>query len=143
MDLASEAVKEGILISNSNQIYKGENLYKWLFQTVKQKFYDNELLQEQVEIIQKLIGKSLYKLFNMAGCFVKVMDVIEKNEIGIYKSQQQVVKEMREKFNINTTIRSVWMHLNSKITTPYKNRFMFYYAIDEEIKKYLEESKVS
>lgn len=74
---------------------------------------------------------------------MKVMDVIEKNEIGIYKSQQQVVKEMREKFNTNTTIRSVWMHLNSKITTPYKNRFMFYYASDEEIKKYLEDSKVS
>lgn len=143
MDLVSEAVKEGVLISYSNQIYKGENLYKWLFQTVKQKFYNEELLQEQVEIIQKLIGRSLYKLFNMSGDFVKVIDVIEKNEIGIYRSQTQVVREMQEKFNINTTIQSVWKHLNGKVTTPYKGRFMFYYATDEEIKKYLEDNKVS
>lgn len=30
-----------------------------------------------------------------------------------------------------------------KTTAPYKGRFMFYYATDEEVKKYFEDNKVN
>lgn len=33
--------------------------------------------------------------------------------------------------------------LTGKVTTPYKGRFMFYYATDEEVKKYLEDNEVN
>ena len=66
-----------------------------------------------------------------------MFDVIEKREIGIYNSQ----KELADSTNLSRS--AINLYLKGKITTPYKGRFMFYYATDEEVKKYLEGSKVS
>ena len=138
--LAEKAVAESILISRSNQMYKGINLYVWMFQTVKHKFYNKILSNEQIDILEKLIGKTLYELFNH-GNFVKVVDVIENREIGIYKSCKQTIDYIKKFFDGDITRTVVDNRLYGKVTTPYKERFMFYYATDEEVKKYMEEKK--
>lgn len=136
MRLAREAVADGILIGCSNQMYKGINLYVWMIQTIKQKFYKEKLSQVQIEVLEKLIGKTLYELFNL-GNFVKVVDVIENKNIGIFDSQQQVIKVLQEKINDKISVTVIYNRLKGKVTTPYKGRFMFYYATNEEVKKVL------
>lgn len=136
MKLAKCAADEGIRISKGNTNYEKENLYIWIFNNVKSKYINNDLTDEEIEIIEKLVGKPLYKLFHR-GSFVKMFDVIEKREICIYNSQ----KELADSINLSRS--AINLYLKGKITTPYKGRFMFYYATDEEVKKYLEDSKVS
>ena len=142
INLAREALAEGILIGSSNQIYKGINLYAWMSQSVKKRFFKKTLSQEQIEVLEKLIGKTLYELFNL-GNFVKVVDVIEDKDLGIYKSCEQTAKKIQKNFNLCISRSVIDNRLTKKVTTPYKGRFMFYYATDEEVKKYLEENKVS
>lgn len=71
------------------------------------------------------------------------MDINENMVIGIYNSQNEAVKIMNEQYNVNICAKTISDRLNNKVTTPYKGRFMFYYATDEEVKKYLEDNKAS
>ena len=71
------------------------------------------------------------------------MDVINNKEIAICKSQNRAVKLLHEAYDVNISLSVVFDRVSGQVTTPYKGRFMFYYATDEEIKKYLEDNKVS
>lgn len=141
MELVRLAVNDGMIINKENQIFKEKNLYLWIKNTVKNKYVKGELSDEQIEIIEKLIGKPLYKINN--GNFVKVIDVIEKREIAICKSQSMATNILEKLLCEKISKSVVDNRLNGKVITPYKGRFMFYYATDEEVKKYLEENKVS
>lgn len=96
---------------------------------------------EEIGIIEKLIDNPLYKMCDHSVNFVKVIDKLENVEIGIYFSSQKAIKDIREKFGLKICNMTIHNRLNGKITTPYKGRFMFYYATDEEVKKYLEDNK--
>lgn len=103
---------------------------------------NNKLSDDKKAIIERYLGKPL-NIFFSTGDFVKVIDVIEDKEIGIYKSHYQAAKAMQERFNVKINGTGIFNRSKGKIITPYKGRFMFYYATDEEIKKYLEDSKVN
>lgn len=95
-------------------------------------------------ILEKVIGKPLNRFFDGYGSvFVKVVDIINDKEIGIFKTRQCATRYIKEKYGFNLTNNTIDSRLNGKVTTPYKGRFMFYYATDEEVKKYLEESQVN
>lgn len=142
MNLARQAVQEGIIICKSNSLYEDVNLFSWLVATVKEKYKNGELTNEEIIIIEKLIGKSLYKFCNN-GDFVKIIDIIEDNEFALCKSKNEAARILSEKFNIKTAVHSIIKRMNGKITTPYKGRFMFYYATDEEIKQYFSGNKAN
>lgn len=55
----------------------------------------------------------------------------------------KAAKDIRERFGFKITNASICNLMNGKSKKPYKGRFMFYYATDEEVKKYLEDSKVN
>lgn len=59
MELARQAVKNGVIINTINQIYEGKNLYCWIHQTIKKKYKNEELSCEEIKIIEDLIGKSI------------------------------------------------------------------------------------
>ena len=131
IEYAKQAIKEGIVISNIKPEYEGINLYDWLLQTVKKRYDKNKLSQEQINIVEKLVGKPIYIFFNN-GNFVKIMDVIEKKEVGIYKSQKGAINSIQEKYDIKVGNKAIRDCLTGKMTTPYKGRFMFYYADENE-----------
>jgi len=143
INLAKEAIKNGIVISSKNQVYEQINLYEWINSTIKRKYKNNELSNEEKLIIEQLIGKPLIKFFNYNRNFVKMVDVIESKEIGIYQSASQITRTMQEDFNMKVGESVVYDRVTGKVTTPYKGRFMFYSATDEEIKKYFEDDKAS
>ncbi len=60
------------------------------------------------------------------------MDVIEKKEVGIYKSQKGAINSIQEKYDIKVGNKAIRDCLTGKMTTPYKGRFMFYYADENE-----------
>ncbi len=143
MKLAKDATNENIIISRKNQYYNSINLYTWITETVKKKYKNGELLLEEIEIVEKLIGKQLNEIFGARLMITKVVDIIENNVIKTCSSQSSARKYIKENYGLcisNTAIRN---RLDGKITTPYKGRFMFYYATDEEVKKYLEDNKAS
>lgn len=142
MKLAKCAADEGIRISRNNTNYENKDLYHWVFRNVKLKYLNNELADEDIEIIERLFGKSLYQLFHR-GSLVKMVDVIEERNIGIYNSQREIVKEFKTKFDLKISSSAINLYLKGKVKTPYKGRFMFYYATDEEVKKYFEENKAN
>ena len=138
--LAKNAVEEGIVIDYKNRIYKNVDLFSWVSKVVRIKYNNYKMSNDEMDIISKLLGKSIHKFFNK-GSFIKVIDVTDNKNIAIYKSQREAANKINEIFNIKINDKNIWQHLNCKITAPYKGRFMFYYATDEEVKKYLEDGK--
>lgn len=141
IDLAKEAVEKGVVISCKNRIYKQIDFYNWIFHTVKKRYYKHELSDEEITTLEKLTGKQLCRFFNN-GKFIKIVDIIKNKEVGVYMSSATAANIIQEKFGMNICDASISLQLSGKVTTPYKGRFMFEYATDEEVKKYLEESKV-
>ena len=142
MKLVTLAVKEGIIVNYSNQTYKEKNLYRWIMHTVKTRYQNSKLSINEREYIQKVTGKTLENLYGNNYRPICVKDIIANKNIGCFQSVKKAAREM-PKINIVVNDTSIYSRLNGKITTPYKGRFMFYYATDEEVKKYLEENKAS
>lgn len=132
MELAKQAVKDGVIIGKSNPIYKKINLYNWISSTIKSKYIINDLSFEEIKIVEKLVGKPLNKLYcgRKEPIRVKVIDVIENRMIGIFESQKETVRRMREKYDIKISDNGIGNRLTGKVTTPYMDRFMFY-RVDE------------
>lgn len=59
MEMAKQAVNNGVIINTINQIYEGKNLYRWIHQTIKKKYKNEELSSEEIKVIENLIGKTL------------------------------------------------------------------------------------
>ena len=134
MDLAKQVIESGVIIGNSNRKYKDINLYSWLLGTVKKKYISNKLTLEEIQVIEKLIGKSLDELYcgRKEPIKVKVVDIIENKVAGIFESQCKAARRMREKYDIKINDTVIIKHLTGKVTTPYKGRFMFYRADEDE-----------
>ena len=133
IELAKQAIKDGKIISRTNSKYKDKDLYGWVRGTVKKKFNNNKLSLEEIQIIEKLVGKSLGDLYcGKESVKVKVIDIIENKVIGIFESQKKTSKVMREKYDIKINSDTIRNHLTGKRTIPYKGRFMFYYADENE-----------
>lgn len=147
INLVKEAVKNGVVISRKNQIYKQVNLYIWIKSTIKKKYKNNQLKSEEKIAIENILGKTLEEFFTNKirdkAKGTKIIDIVENKEIAICESACQAAKIIHNKFSIKINCTSILERLNGKVTTPYKGRFMFYYATDEEIKKYFEDGKVS
>lgn len=141
MELVRQAVFEGVIISKSNPFYQYENIYQWLKERVWRKYKNNELSNEEIDIIEQLVKQPLIKFYTNSN-FIQITDVI-KNKVIICSSQMEAIRIIKKEFNLKIASGTVTRHLRGKVTTPYKGRFMFYYATDEEVKKYLEENSVS
>ena len=129
--IAKQAVEDGVIVSGKNRKYKEKNLYIWVFSTVKRKYKKNKLSIEEKKIIEKLMGKSLDDLYcSKDPIKIKVADVVENKEVGIFESQKGTARRMREKYNIKISNTAIRNRLAGKVTTPYKGRFMFY-RVDE------------
>ena len=139
--LAKLAIDRKIVIDKNNPIFQGKNLYMWIMGSVINKYKNNKLSNEKVEIIEKLIGKPLYKINN--GNYIKIVDVLDNTTITICKSMSKATGILQKELDKKISVSVLDNRLSGKVTTPYKGRFMFYYATDEEVKKYLEESKES
>ena len=142
MNFAKEAIKNGVVISRNNQGYKENNLYDWIKSTVKRRYKRNSLSNEEREIIEKLIGKPLWKFF-LSCNFIKIMDIHENEVIAVCNTQKEAAEKISKQINLPIDISVIHNRLSGKVTTPYKGRFMFYYATDEEVKKYFEENKAN
>lgn len=136
--LAQEAVCNGVIISNANRIYEDMDFYAWIKTTVKIKYENNRLTKEQICVIENLVGKPIYTIFNNGGDFIKVIDVIKNEEVSIYSTKTKAIEYIRENLGYPIHVVVISNYLNGKCKSPYKGRFIFEYASDEEIKKYLE-----
>lgn len=136
----ADAVDNGFVVTYSNQKYKGMNLYEWIKWNVKNRV--DVLNDNERDIIEKLTGKSLSNIFQYNKPIL-VVDIIENRKIGKYDSQSKAAKDIQKIYGYKISATVIGNCVNNIQKSPYKGRFMFYYATDEEIKKYLEESKVS
>lgn len=148
MQVVKHAIKNEIIINRTNKIYNGVNLYDWIITTVKRKYKNGKIPKEDIGVIEKLLGKSLNNLFCDYGkdnksIKVKVKDLPANKIMGIFDSLSEASRKLGEINDINIKPTAISKRLNGEITTPYKGRFMFYYATDEEVKKYLEDGKLS
>lgn len=133
--IAKQAIKEKIIINSINQIYKGINFYTW------KRTHLNDFTKEEMELVDKLVPNP--------GCIrsVKVID-IQTGQIYVYPSIRDASKALHDEFCIVQSDKggesAIIKRLRGESKNPvYKGRFMFYYATDEEVKKYLEKNKVS
>ncbi len=132
MQLARQAIREGVIISKKDQFYQNVNFYNW---------YINH---------KKNFSEEEWKVFNQLISFrnvpVRIVDILNnkyKEYVSINEAGKALYKEFHIAENGKSGILAIHRRLNGQVTTPYKGRFMFYYATDEEIKRYLEENEVS
>jgi len=143
IELAQDAISNGVIISNINRIYDGIDFYTWINTTVKEKYYNMKLGNEDICTIEKLIDKPIYKIFNNNGDFIKVIDVLKDEEVGIYSSKKKATEYICQNFGYSMHGVVISNYLNGKSKSPYKGRFIFEFATDEDIKKYVGNNKVS
>lgn len=135
MDLCKYAMTNGVIINSKNRFIGQINIYSWLIDTVKKKYNRDELSYDEIVILEKVIGKPLNRFFDSyGGVFVKVVDIVNNNEIGVYRSVKQAVVEITRK-GVVINYTAIYRRLSKQTIVPYKGRFMFYYATDEEVKK--------
>lgn len=132
MEIIRKAINNNVTINTRNKEYDGEKIYIFIMTTIKRKYKNNQLLKDEKDLIEKLMGKSLDELYcgKKAPVKIRVIDVIEDKEVGIFESKRQTSRVMQEKFGVNASNPSIEVRLIGKITTPYKGRFMFY-RVDE------------
>lgn len=132
MRLVQDALNDSVVISKQNQYYKDVNLYEWCIYNRK------NFSREELEIINQVIPNRKLQIA------IKVVDCETKKSI-VYPSKMIAARALHEDFHILRRKESIkdaiQRRISGQVTTPYKGRFMFYYATDEEVKKYLEESK--
>lgn len=131
MRLIHNAFNEGVVISKQNQYYKNVNLYEWCIYNRK------NFSEEELEIINQVIpNKKLHIAIKVVDC--------ETKKSNIYPSKMMAARSLHENFHILKSKESIkdaiQRRISGQVTTPYKGRFMFYYATDEEVKKYLEDN---
>lgn len=134
MKLARQAVCEGIIISNQNKFYKGVNFYNF------KNIHLERFTKEELEIMNKLVPNP--------GCMkpVKVIDIIN-NQIYLYLSIKDAARALYSDFHIAVSDKAGLSAIIKRLRGETKNLvykgFRFEYATDKEIKKYMEENKVS
>ena len=60
--LAKECIKEGITITKKNPCFKNINLYEWVCGTLRSRYKNNKMTDEERNIIKKLIGYDIGEL---------------------------------------------------------------------------------
>lgn len=135
LQIAKQAIKEGVIINAQNQTYRDINFYTWKSTHLK------DFTKEELEIMNKLVPNP--------GCMkpVKVVD-IKNGKNYVYQSLHDAGKALYSQFHIvgsdKNGIGIIIKRLRGeRKNMVYKGRFMFYYATDEEMKKYLEDNKGS
>ena len=134
MSLVQDALNDDVIISKQNQYYKDVNLYEWCIYNRK------NFSQEELKIINQVIPNRKQKIA------IKMVDITTKH-IYVYPSKSSVIKALCNEFGISQKEGSIKdaikRRLSDGVAVPYKERFMFYYATDEEVEKYLKENKVN
>ncbi len=123
MQLAKQAVNEGVVLSRSNQKYKGINLYTWKQSHIK------DFSNEEMKIMNKLVH-SLKTPINIKD--------IELDNTYTFLSIKEAAKALRSEFHVVDSdkkgIGIIHGRLTGKIKNPiYKGRFRFEYVGDETI----------
>lgn len=121
MELARQALKKGVCISNSNQLYEDINLYTW-FTKNKNKFSNMEL-----EIMKKLIPS-----------YIKPIKIIEANTGKVLAISQSISEAgciLYHDFHVANSeeqgFNAIYQRLTNRTKNPiYKGRFRFEYAED-------------
>ena len=137
--LLEQCVDEGIVLNSCNRQYKNVDLYSWIKTTVKGHIENGENLSDkQNELIDKVLQK-----------WKKVVKMVDLNDqqtyvfLSINKASKSLYSDFYFGKNVKSAIGAIRNHLLNRTNLPYKGRFMFYYATDEEVKKYLDDNKVS
>ncbi len=136
--LLEKCVDDGIVLNSCNRKYENVDLYSWIKGTVKKHIEEGEKLSErQIKLIDKVLQWRRK---------IKVID-LKSSQVYVYPSTNKASEAMYSDFLITKNAKSACVtinnHLLGKTMSPYKGRFMFYYATDEEVKKYLENNKVN
>lgn len=128
--LCKQAINEGVILTNSNRTYQEVNLVSWI-KNHKKQFSDEEL-----EIINQVMPPCPQNIS------VRVVD-ITNNDCKEYTSINEAIRDMQKRYQSKISVGTISNLLHGKAKRPYKGRFMFYYATDEDAKKYFSDNKVS
>lgn len=120
MELVSQAINDGIIITRKNNSYNGVNLYNW-YNANKDRFTDNEM-----KVICKLVPNCRMKKST------NIVD-IKDNKKYTYSSINEAGKALYYDFHLTKNEKSgisiVYNRLSGRIKNPiYKGRFHFEYA---------------
>lgn len=137
--ILEECVNDNMVLNSCNKKYKNVDLYSWIKGTVKKHLEEGEILSEKQEDL-------LRKVFEKWSNQVRVIDLLNKQNY-VYPSMNKASEALCVQFQVTKDVKSalgsIRNHLLGKTMSPYKGRFMFYYATDKEVEKYLKENKVS
>jgi len=123
MLLARQAVNEGVVLSRSNQIYKGINLYTW------KQSHLNDFSSEEMKVMNKLVHSLKTSIY--------IKD-IQLNKTYVFLSISEAARALHNELNVVDSdkkgIGIIRGRLTGKTKNPiYKDRFRFEYVDNETI----------
>lgn len=120
MQLAKQAVSQGVVISKKNQIYQNVNLYSWYITHKKQ------FSEEDMKVLDKL-------MYNARNKSIKIIDAKTDQIIDIYPSVKEAGNALCEKYHVVNSCATGRLVIQNRLTGKtqkeiYKGRFMFEYV---------------
>ena len=120
MQLAKQAISQGIVISKKNQIYQNVNLYSWYI-THKKQFSEEDM---------KVLDKLMYDARNKS---IKIIDAKTDQIIDIYPSVKEAGDALCEKYHVVNSCETGRLIIQNRLTGKtqkeiYKKRFKFEYV---------------
>lgn len=122
IQLAEEAINNGVIICKSNTTYKGINLYNWSKDTAKKYIKNNKCTPREQHIIEKIC------MYTKQNISVKIID-LQQNKTYVYASLNKACKILKKDFEIDCSVTTISNHLTGRTKNlVYKGRFIFEYA---------------
>lgn len=99
--MAEECIKEGIIITKKNPYFKNVNLYEWVCGTLKNRYNNNQLTNDERKIVKQLIGFDIEELGKRwrKPIPIKVVCSNGQMEDTIYPNIVETAKSLSEKLN--------------------------------------------
>lgn len=100
--IAQKCIEKGIVISKKNKYFKNVNLYEWVCGTVKSRYDNNKMADEEKKIIKKLIGFGIEEVGTHGRKPVPVKVICNSNEKDsmTYQSIVEAANALSDKLNI-------------------------------------------
>lgn len=120
MQLAKQAISQGIVISNKNQIYQNVNLYSWYI------IHKKQFSEEDMKVLDKL-------MYDGRNKSIKIIDARTDQIIDIYPSVNKAGDALCEKYHIANSCETGRLIIQNRLTGKtkkeiYKDRFKFEYV---------------
>ena len=100
--IAQECIKQGIIITKKNPCFKNVNLYEWVSGTLRSRFNNNKITDDERKVIEQLIGFDIEEFGKRGKKPIPIKVICNNSEMKdtTYSNIAEAARSLSEKLNI-------------------------------------------